>query len=58
MWPSVFCVMRAHEKVPVCEDFGMFLSAAGAYSALPGVVVWLGNNLAPSTKRGTILLFL
>ncbi|KAF8303430.1 MFS general substrate transporter [Clavulina sp. PMI_390] len=32
--------------------FGMFLCTAGAYSAFSGVVTWLGNNLAPSVKRG------
>ena len=45
-------MMRGLTKEVLVEDFGMFLSAAGAYSAFPGVVVWLANNLAPSTKRG------
>jgi hypothetical protein len=32
--------------------FGMFLAVAGSYSCVPGVVAWLGNNLAPTYKRG------
>ncbi|KAJ6601925.1 MFS general substrate transporter [Mycena vulgaris] len=32
--------------------FGTFLCVAGAYSAFPGVVAWLGNNLSGQYKRG------
>ncbi|KAL0565352.1 hypothetical protein V5O48_016671 [Marasmius crinis-equi] len=31
--------------------FGIFLCVTGAYSGLPGVVSWLGNNLAGQYKR-------
>ncbi|KAK4053319.1 hypothetical protein OIO90_003931 [Microbotryomycetes sp. JL221] len=30
---------------------GLFFIAAGSYAGLPQVVCWLGNNLAPQTKR-------
>ncbi|KAI0649688.1 MFS general substrate transporter [Trametes meyenii] len=32
--------------------FGTFLVVAGSYAAFPGVVAWLGNNLAGHYKRG------
>ncbi|KAJ7915251.1 MFS general substrate transporter [Mycena leptocephala] len=32
--------------------FGTFLCVGGAYSAFPGVVAWLGNNLSGQYKRG------
>ncbi|KAM5545391.1 hypothetical protein V8D89_001004 [Ganoderma adspersum] len=32
--------------------FGTFLVVAGAYAGFPGVVAWLGNNLAGHYKRG------
>ncbi|TDL18250.1 MFS general substrate transporter [Rickenella mellea] len=32
--------------------FGTFFCVAGAYAAFPGVVAWLGNNLAGQYKRG------
>ncbi|KAG6862812.1 hypothetical protein C0993_001390, partial [Termitomyces sp. T159_Od127] len=32
--------------------FGTFFVVAGSYSAFPGVVAWLGNNLAGQYKRG------
>ncbi|KAI0816946.1 MFS general substrate transporter [Trametes gibbosa] len=32
--------------------FGTFLIVAGSYAGLPGVVAWLGNNLAGHYKRG------
>ncbi|KAI0708311.1 MFS general substrate transporter [Earliella scabrosa] len=32
--------------------FGTFLIVAGAYAGFPGVVAWLGNNLAGHYKRG------
>jgi len=35
--------------------FGLFLAVAGAYGAVPGSVTWLGNNLAPTYKRGRFL---
>ena len=31
--------------------FGIFISVAGIYSAFPGNVTWLSNNLAGSYKR-------
>ncbi|KAF8998075.1 MFS general substrate transporter [Hymenopellis radicata] len=31
--------------------FGTFLCVSGSYGALPGVVVWLGNNLSGQYKR-------
>ncbi|KAH9835015.1 MFS general substrate transporter [Rhodofomes roseus] len=31
--------------------FGTFFCVSGAYAALPGVVAWLGNNLAGQYKR-------
>ncbi|KAH9919559.1 MFS general substrate transporter [Fomitopsis serialis] len=31
--------------------FGTFFCVSGAYSALPGIVAWLGNNLAGQYKR-------
>ncbi|TFK31526.1 MFS general substrate transporter [Crucibulum laeve] len=32
--------------------FGTFFVVAGSYSAFPGIVAWLGNNLAGQYKRG------
>lgn len=32
--------------------FGTFWCVAGSYAAFPGVVAWLGNNLAGQYKRG------
>ncbi|KAJ7739084.1 MFS general substrate transporter [Mycena maculata] len=32
--------------------FGVFFCVGGAYSAFPGVVAWLGNNLSGQYKRG------
>ncbi|KAF7358572.1 hypothetical protein MSAN_01195400 [Mycena sanguinolenta] len=32
--------------------FGIFFCVGGAYSAFPGVVAWLGNNLSGHYKRG------
>ncbi|KAI0294708.1 MFS general substrate transporter [Multifurca ochricompacta] len=32
--------------------FGTFFCVAGSYAAFPGVVSWLGNNLAGQYKRG------
>ncbi|KAI0804538.1 MFS general substrate transporter [Irpex lacteus] len=32
--------------------FGTFFCVAGSYAAFPGVVAWLGNNLAGQYKRG------
>ncbi|KAJ7646876.1 MFS general substrate transporter [Roridomyces roridus] len=32
--------------------FGVFLCVGGAYSAFPGIVAWLGNNLSGQYKRG------
>ncbi|KAI9056478.1 MFS general substrate transporter [Trametes sanguinea] len=39
--------------VPIgAKYFGTFLVVAGAYAGFPGVVAWLGNNLAGHYKRG------
>ncbi|KAJ6585527.1 MFS general substrate transporter [Mycena capillaripes] len=32
--------------------FGTFLCVGGTYSAFPGIVAWLGNNLSGQYKRG------
>ncbi|TCD71732.1 hypothetical protein EIP91_005498 [Steccherinum ochraceum] len=32
--------------------FGTFFCVAGSYAAFPGIVCWLGNNLAGQYKRG------
>lgn len=32
--------------------FGTFFCVAGSYAAFPGIVAWLGNNLAGQYKRG------
>ncbi|KAF9558966.1 MFS general substrate transporter [Agrocybe pediades] len=32
--------------------FGTFFVVAGSYAAFPGIVAWLGNNLAGQYKRG------
>ncbi|RDB15711.1 High-affinity nicotinic acid transporter [Hypsizygus marmoreus] len=32
--------------------FGIFFCVGGSYSVLPGIVAWLGNNLAGQYKRG------
>lgn len=32
--------------------FGTFLVVGGSYAAFPGIVAWLGNNLAGQYKRG------
>ncbi|KAL4251559.1 MFS transporter superfamily protein [Abortiporus biennis] len=32
--------------------FGTFFCVAGSYAAFPGVIAWLGNNLAGQYKRG------
>lgn len=37
---------------PGVKYFGTFLCVTGSYSAFPGVVSWLGNNLAGQYKRG------
>ncbi|KAF8063507.1 MFS general substrate transporter [Lyophyllum atratum] len=33
--------------------FGIFFCVAGPYAAFPGMIAWLGNNLAGQYKRGT-----
>jgi len=35
--------------------FGTFLCVAGSYSALPGIVAWLGGNVAGQYKRAAAL---
>ncbi|KJA21329.1 hypothetical protein HYPSUDRAFT_140840 [Hypholoma sublateritium FD-334 SS-4] len=37
--------------------FGTFFVVAGAYASFPGVVAWLGNNLAGQYKRGIGMAF-
>ncbi|KAK2464921.1 hypothetical protein APHAL10511_002997 [Amanita phalloides] len=37
---------------PAMKYVGTCLVAAGSYSAFPGVVAWLGNNLSGQYKRG------
>ncbi|KAK7438888.1 hypothetical protein VKT23_017814 [Stygiomarasmius scandens] len=37
---------------PGVKYFGTFLCVAGSYAGFPGVVAWLGNNLAGQYKRG------
>ncbi|KAL2831010.1 major facilitator superfamily domain-containing protein [Aspergillus pseudoustus] len=37
--------------VPGVVYFGIFLAVSGIYPAIPGVVTWVGNNLAGDYKR-------
>ncbi|KAH9835023.1 major facilitator superfamily domain-containing protein [Rhodofomes roseus] len=37
--------------------FGTFLCVSGSYAAFPGIVTWLGNNLAGQYKRGVGMAF-
>ncbi|KAH9000997.1 hypothetical protein EDB83DRAFT_2524528 [Lactarius deliciosus] len=37
---------------PGVKYFGTFFCVTGSYAAFPGVVSWLGNNLAGQYKRG------
>ncbi|KAH9945336.1 MFS general substrate transporter [Epithele typhae] len=40
-------------NVPIgVKYFGTFLCVIGGYSSFPGIVAWLGNNLAGHYKRG------
>lgn len=39
--------------VPIgVKYFGTFFCVSGSYAAFPGIVAWLGNNLAGQYKRG------
>ncbi|KAI0260071.1 MFS general substrate transporter [Gloeopeniophorella convolvens] len=40
------------DAAPGVKYFGTFFCVAGSYAAFPGVVCWLGNNLAGQYKRG------
>lgn len=40
------------DTAPGVKYFGTFFCVAGAYASFPGVVSWLGNNLAGQYKRG------
>ncbi|KAH9919552.1 MFS general substrate transporter [Fomitopsis serialis] len=37
--------------------FGTFLCVSGSYAAFPGIVTWLGNNMAGQYKRGIGMAF-
>ncbi|KAF9505787.1 hypothetical protein BS47DRAFT_1306165 [Hydnum rufescens UP504] len=47
-----FAINISNVKSRGPKYFGTFLCTAGTYSAFPATIAWLGNNLAPSTKRG------
>ncbi|KAG7443263.1 MFS general substrate transporter [Guyanagaster necrorhizus] len=40
------------DVAPGVKYFGTFFCVAGSYASYPGVVAWLGNNLAGQYKRG------
>ncbi|KAK0201075.1 MFS general substrate transporter [Desarmillaria ectypa] len=40
------------DVAPGVKYFGTFFCVAGSYASFPGVVAWLGNNLAGQYKRG------
>ncbi|EKM57338.1 uncharacterized protein PHACADRAFT_160834 [Phanerochaete carnosa HHB-10118-sp] len=46
-----FSINLSHAPIGV-KYFGTFFCVAGSYAAFPGVVAWLGNNLAGQYKRG------
>ncbi|KAF1939855.1 MFS general substrate transporter [Clathrospora elynae] len=57
---ACFCVMTAGFIMCIAGGSvgglvyaGVFIAACGLYPALPGIVTWLSNNLAGSTKRAT-----
>lgn len=41
----------AHGGVPGLVYAGVFISTSGVYSAFPGQIAWISNNLAGSYKR-------
>ncbi|KAI0340965.1 MFS general substrate transporter [Trametopsis cervina] len=46
-----FAINLANVPIGV-KYFGTFFCVSGSYAAFPGVVAWLGNNLAGQYKRG------
>ncbi|KAJ8091288.1 hypothetical protein PM082_024557 [Marasmius tenuissimus] len=42
---------------PGTKYFGTFLCVTGSYAGLPGVIAWLGNNLAGQYKRAVGMAF-
>ncbi|KAL0063398.1 hypothetical protein AAF712_009707 [Marasmius tenuissimus] len=42
---------------PGAKYFGTFLFVTGSYAGLPGVIAWLGNNLAGQYKRAVGMTF-
>ncbi|KXN86764.1 hypothetical protein AN958_09624 [Leucoagaricus sp. SymC.cos] len=52
----VFCLIGFSINISTAPSgvkyFGTFWVVAGSYAAFPGVVAWLGNNLAGQYKRG------
>jgi len=39
-------------KIPAAQYIGTFLAACGVYPVIPVMVMWNGNNIGGSTKRG------
>lgn len=46
-------VMAISSATPGVVYAGVFIATAGIYPAFPGLITWLSNNLAGSTKRAT-----
>lgn len=46
-----FAINISHAPIGV-KYFGTFFCVSGSYAAFPGVIAWLGNNLAGQYKRG------
>lgn len=44
--------IQISDASPGVKYFGTFFCVAGSYAAFPGIVAWLGNNLAGQYKRG------
>ncbi|KAK0497867.1 MFS general substrate transporter [Armillaria luteobubalina] len=44
--------INVSDTAPGVKYFGTFFCVAGSYASFPGVVAWLGNNLAGQYKRG------
>ncbi|KAK0478870.1 MFS general substrate transporter [Armillaria novae-zelandiae] len=44
--------INVSDAAPGVKYFGTFFCVAGSYASFPGVVAWLGNNLAGQYKRG------
>ncbi|KAA1475242.1 MFS general substrate transporter, partial [Dentipellis sp. KUC8613] len=45
-------VINISDAASGVKYFGTFFCVAGAYASFPGVISWLGNNLAGQYKRG------